>query len=112
MHAEDARRGRRDDQDGDPEAVEVDLRDGDEREHGGGGQQEPGDGKPRPCEPSQQVRLVERVHRLDYLTRVTRRKMGRYIATTKPPITTPRKTIISGSSSAVSAPTAVSTSSS
>jgi len=49
---------------------------------------------------------------LHYFINVTRRKIGRYIATTRPPTTTPRKTIMMGSSKDVSAVTAVSTSSS
>ena len=47
-----------------------------------------------------------------YLISVTSRKIGRYMATTRPPMITPRTTIIRGSRSAVNAPTAVSTSSS
>ena len=47
-----------------------------------------------------------------HLTSVTILKMGRYMATTMPPTTTPRKTIIIGSSNEVSAVTAASTSSS
>src|SRR6266404_3770833 len=47
-----------------------------------------------------------------YLTSVTSLKIGRYMATTSPPTTTPRKTIMMGSRSEVSVLTAVSTSSS
>ncbi len=47
-----------------------------------------------------------------YLTSVTSLKIGRYMATTRPPTTTPRNTIIIGSSSEVRVLTAVSTSSS
>ena len=47
-----------------------------------------------------------------YLIRVTSLKIGRYIATTRPPTITPRNTIMIGSSSEVSVETAVSTSSS
>ncbi len=48
----------------------------------------------------------------DHLTSVTSLKIGRYIATTMPPTTTPRNTIIIGSSREVRAVTAESTSSS
>ena len=47
-----------------------------------------------------------------YLTSVTSLKIGRYMATTRPPTTTPRNTIMIGSSSEVRVLTAVSTSSS
>ena len=51
-------------------------------------------------------------HPAGYLISVTILKIGRYIAMTMPPTDTPRNTIIIGSSSEVSAPTAASTSSS
>lgn len=49
---------------------------------------------------------------LAHLMSVTILKIGRYSATTRPPMITPRMTIIAGSSSDMRAPTAVSTSSS
>lgn len=58
------------------------------------------------------VKAVVSIMALGYLKSVTILKIGRYMATTIPPITTPRKTIIRGSMRAVRAPTAVSTSSS
>src|SRR2546425_9324804 len=72
-------------------------------------EQQHGEPEPRPGEPAQKRVDVERLH---YFIIVTSLKIGRYMATTRPPTTTPRNTIIIGSSSAVSAPTAVSTSSS
>jgi hypothetical protein len=47
-----------------------------------------------------------------YWTALTMSKIGRYIATTMPPTTTPRNTIINGSNSASNPETAASTSSS
>src|SRR5260370_42353370 len=47
-----------------------------------------------------------------YLTSVTSLKIGRYMATTSPPTTTPRKTIIIGSGSEVNVLTAGSASAS
>ena len=47
-----------------------------------------------------------------YCTALTMSKIGRYIATTMPPTTTPRNTIINGSNSASNPETAASTSSS
>ena len=73
------------------------------------GQEQRGEPEARPEEPAQQPVVRERLH---YFINVTSLKIGRYIATTSPPTTTPRKTIINGSSSDVSAVTAVSTSSS
>ena len=72
-------------------------------------QQDERDAEPRPGESLERPADGERFH---YFIKVTRRKIGRYIATTRPPTTTPRKTIMIGSSKDVSAVTAVSTSSS
>ena len=82
---------------------EAGRHEGPEREEQGG---EP---EPRPGEPAQEPADVERLH---YFIKVTSLKIGRYMATTRPPTTMPRNTIMIGSSSDVSAPTAVSTSSS
>src|SRR5262249_8991462 len=76
-------------------------------EHQGGGEE------PRPAELAQcRPWALPVFHCRRYLTRVTSLKIGRYMATTRPPMITPRTTIMMGSRSAVSAPTAVSTSSS
>src|SRR5207245_74457 len=74
-----------------------------------GRQQRDGSPEPRPGESQERPADGERFH---YFINVTRRKIGRYIATTRPPTTTPRNTIMMGSSRDVSAVTAVSTSSS
>src|SRR2546425_3788083 len=77
-------------------------------------EQERGHAQPRPEHAPQQPLAVDGRHRTvsGHLTSVTILKMGRYMATTMPPTTTPRKTIIIGSSNEVSAVTAASTSSS
>ena len=53
-----------------------------------------------------------RQHALVYCTALIMSKIGRYKATTKPPTTTPRKTIMTGSSRESKPETAASTSSS
>ena len=65
----------------------------------------------RPAEAAQQRVEVEGLW-IHYLIRVTILKIGRYSATTRPPMITPRMTIMTGSSSDMSALTAPSTSSS
>src|SRR5262249_62337045 len=74
-------------------------------------QQNRGDAEPRPRKPAERPADVQRYHLCHFIS-VTRRKIGRYIATTRPPTTTPRNTIMMGSSRDVRAVTAVSTSSS
>src|SRR5262250_993536 len=76
-------------------------------QHEGGGEE------PRPAELAQgRPQELPVFHCRRYLTRVTSLKIGRYMATTRPPMITPSTTIMMGSRRAVSAPTAVSTSSS
>ena len=61
---------------------------------------------------SQNVQHEGPTGRSRYCTALIMSKIGRYIATTMPPTTTPRNTIMIGSISASSPPTAASTSSS
>ena len=59
-----------------------------------------------------ETRPFDRSARAAYFTAFTMSKMGRYMATIMPPTTTPRNTIMMGSSKLSNAPTAASTSSS
>src|SRR5262252_954843 len=117
-----ARAAARRDNGGDESDVEADLHPREPAELGAAGgaaeeharhEHEAGRDEPRPAEPAQgRPQELPVFHCCRYLTRVTSLKIGRYMATTRPPMITPRTTIMMGSRSAVSAPTAVSTSSS